>query len=469
MIYDEQLEQNILGSIMYLKGYGDSVDLALDTLKPVDFYFFNNRSIFSAMLDLKKKNLNPDFSAVSGHREINRNQDPLFFYVMELFKNTSSGLNLVHWIESLSKVSELRRTQDIVNNISQIISDNKDLEEKLLEINTLFDVDIGVNPNADTGAKHISSHISDYVDYLDKRWNKPDEVVFTTGIDDLDKILGGGFEIGLHAIAARPKMGKTELMVKMINHFAIDRELPIYIGTLEMAGEQIVHRMTSALSRVDKDEIKNNFTVEGVYDDLSKSIFSKALMDLQNTNTYIDDRHNNTVKKIRRELLKVQKKHGYVGGVFIDYLGLLSSDGAHDRHDLSIAAMTRALKGMSKEFKCPVVLLLQLNRSLEARNEKKPIPSDSRDSGAIEQDVDSWTAIYRDSVYNTESPWGAITEIIVRLNRHGDTGTCYQLLTGHGFKNADESKVAKLLHDAEVKESEKNKKYKGHQEEDKGF
>ncbi|OEU72296.1 MAG: hypothetical protein BA864_04170 [Desulfuromonadales bacterium C00003093] len=446
MIYNEQLEQNILGAIFCLNGFGETVSDVLDEVKVEDFYSQSHKAIYSAMLDCNSKGISPDVNTIGGHRLC----EDQFMYIMEMWKGTSSGINLRKHSESLRKISELRRTQDRVNSINEIISSNGDLDEKLNEIEQIFSADIGFSSN-EIGAKHISECASNYLDYLDKRWNNPDDVIFTTGIPELDAIFGGGLEVGLHAVAARPKMGKTELMGKMINHFAVDRNLPVYVGSLEMPDDQVMHRLTSSLSQVGKDEIKNNFTsAEGHYDAVAFSVFKKGLSDLANTNTYIDTRHTNTVKKIRRECVKIQKKHGRVGGIFVDYLGLLESDGKHDRHDLAIAHMTRSLKGMSKEFECPVVMLLQLNRGLESRDDKRPIPKDSRDSGSIEQDVDSWTAIYRDSVYKPESPWKMITEIIVRLNRHGETGTCYQVLTSKGFVNADEHTVAKLIHDEEV-------------------
>lgn len=450
MIYDEHLEQSILGSIMHLNGFGEAVELAMDTLRPLDFFSVNHKQIFSAMKELYSKDINPDVMAVMGHRFMNDESHLLYGYAGELCKNTVSGLNLPHWIKSLKGLAELRRTQDVVNNINEIISSTGDIDEKLKDIEQIFCTDTGFT-SSEAGAKHISDCMPNYLDQLEKRWTNPDEVVFTTGIPDLDDVLGGGFEVGLHAVAARPKMGKTELMGKMINHFAVDRGLPVYVGSLEMPDFQVIERLVSSYGRIDKTQIKSNFKDARDYD-LESGAFSQACGQVGHSDIYIDDRHNNTVTKIRRECRKVVKKHGSIGGIFVDYLTLLDSDGKYDRHDLAIGAMTRALKGMSKEFMCPVVILLQLNRALESRSDKRPLPSDSRDSGAIEQDVDSWTAIYRDSVYNEDSHWKNITEIIVRLHRHGGTGTAYQKLSGSGFSNVDEQTVAELVHKEQTKD-----------------
>lgn len=446
MNHNIQLEQNILGSIMFLNGFGESVQKAISELSESHFYYAQHKEIFSLMKSLDSSGKCPSPSEIAVLIS-----DESYAYTMEVWKNTSSAVGLDGWVDTLKQYKYLRDTQDKVNSLNEIINSTMAVDEKIKESEILFDADTGFT-SSEVGAKHISECADSYLDYLEKRWTNPDEVVFTTGIEGLDSILGGGHEVGLHVIAARPKMGKTELMGKMVNHYAIDRQLPVYVGSLEMPEDQVMHRLTSSLSRVGKDEIKDNFITNGQFDELSQGIFTKALSDLSKTKTYIDARHSNTVRKVRRECLKIHKKHGKVGGIFVDYLGLLEIDGTFSRHDLAIAAMTRALKGMSKEFECPVILLIQLNRKLEDRQDKRPQPSDSRDSGAIEQDCDSWTTIYRDSVYHEDSPWGNITEVIVRLNRHGGTGTAYQILTSAGFKDVDENEVANAVH----KEQSKN-------------
>lgn len=445
MIYNIHTEQSVLGAIFHLKGFGESVDTVIDLLSVQDFYDQSHKKVYSAIVDCKKKGISPDVNVVSDHRFCEEH----FAYVLELARNTTSGLNLIYNAESLKKISELRRTQERVNAINEIISSSGDLDEKLTEIESLFDVEIGF-ANSKVGAKHISDCMPTYAERMIQRWENPESIVFTTGIDDLDKILGGGYEVGLHAIGANPKMGKTELMGKMVNHFGITRRLPVYVGSLEMPDFQVIERLVSSHGRIDKYEIKNNFP--NAHDnDLAFGAFQQSCNDLASTDIYIDDRHENSVRNIRRECLKIVKKHGSIGGIFVDYLTLLNADGKHDRNDLAVASMTRALKGMSKEFMCPVIMLLQLNRGNTGRTDKRPLASDSRESGFIEQDCDSWIGLYRDSVYDTDSAWKNITEIIVRLNRHGESGTCYQQLTPYGFTNVSEDEVARLVHAEESK------------------
>lgn len=449
MIHNLQLEQNLISSVFFLKGYGEAVDEVMATIKPADFYDVQHKHMFSAMLDLYRKDIAPDSGAVVAHRFCEDQNLYDYRYVLNLFHEATSGINIRKYAESLKKIAVLRQTQERVNSINEIIASSGDLDDKLKEIEELFSVDVGFT-SQDVGAKHVRDCMPTYIDRLSKRWENPDSILFRSGIQDLDNILGGGFEIGLYAIGANPKMGKTELMGKIVSHFAIDRELPVYVGSLEMPDFQVIERLVSSVGKIDKRDLKDNFPMlSGKEFEVAHSIHKKACSDVGFADIYIDDRHENSVKRIRRECLKIKKKHGRVGGIFVDYLTLLSADGKHDRNDLAVASMTRALKGMSKEFLCPVIMLLQLNRGNTSRTDKRPLASDSRDSGAIEQDCDGWIGLYRDSVYDAESPWGNITEIIVRLNRHGETGTCYQLLTPHGFKDVSEEEVAMIKHKAE--------------------
>lgn len=443
------LEENILGSIIFLNGIGSAVDNAFEILTQRDFRTPVTRDLFNLMSRLRERNLTPDINALASEPEM---QDPFFHgYTLRIWKNTSSALNLNHWVKTLTEYTQLRDIQERINSINEIITDNTPIDAKLKEIDNLFSVETGLS-NTNDGAKHISQSLNNYANFLDKRWNNPDEVLFTTGLPDLDDILGGGFEIGLHAIGANPKMGKTELMAKIIIHFGLTKKLPVYVGSMEMEDHQMVHRFASSHSQVDKQQILKGFETSKIYNEqqaedlrIQEALFRGGIDDLRHSNIYIDSAHNNTVKRIRREARKIQKKHAFLGGIFVDYLQLMNPDDSSERRDLEVATMTRALKGMSKEFECPVILLLQLNRSNTQRIDKRPLPSDSRDSGAIEQDVDSWTGLYRDSVFNLDSKWKNITEVIVMLNRHGDVGTCYQALTSRGFIDVDKMTIEKII------------------------
>ncbi len=444
-MHNVDTEQNLIGAILVLKGYGESVEEVMTTVKPDDFYFTANRNIFSAMLDIQHKGLTIDINSVCEHQYCQEN----YSYIMDIFKNTASGANILAWCKAIKDLSELRAIQDQVNNINEIISTQIDTEEKLKQIDNLFSVEIGVTNNK-TGAVHISECMDKYVDHLEQRWTNPDSIIFSTGIPDLDKIYDGGFEIGLHIVAARPKMGKTELAVKIINHTAKHRGLPVYVASLEMKDTKIVERSVSSYGRISKTSIKNNFENE-TNQEMAFGAFAKSCQELKNTDLYIHDEVNSNVRKIKRECRRIKKRHGSMGLVMVDYLGLLDHGNDESRHDLNVAKTTKALTELSKEMECPVLLLSQLNRSLESRIDKRPKPSDLKDSGAIEADASSIIFLYRDSVYNHDSDWKMITEVIVSVNRDGGTGTCYQDLTSFGFIDVPIDEVALIQNKEDAK------------------
>lgn len=436
MIYNLDLEQRIIGGIIIAGGTMAQSE-AFEFLQAEDFYANDHKRIYSCFMAIRASGKTVDADNVTIEVD-----DDLFAYTMEQWKNTSGATDLGGWCKELRQYRQIRETQERVNQINEVMFSSGSVPEKLQQIESMFSADLGFHYGAD-GAKHIRDCSNNYLDELEKRWSSPESVVFSTGVHDLDEIMNGGYEVGLHAIAARPKMGKTELMVKMINHFS--KRGPVFVGSLEMEDKQMVHRMISQLGRLDKSSIYSNFK-DSQNRESDEAALNNAFYQLSQTDIYIDDRYDLSVSKIWRESRKIQKKHGQLSGIFVDYLTLLESDQKFERRDLAVGHMTRSLKAMSKEFGCPVIMLLQLNRGLESRQDKRPMPSDSRDSGSIEQDVDSWIGLYRDSVYNEDSHWKQITEVILRLNRHGGTGTAYQLLTGHGFIDVDQEQVARLVH-----------------------
>lgn len=446
MIYNIDLEQKIIGAIMVADGSA-VVHEALDFLQTEDFFAMQHKEVIGTFYALKAQNkpLNRDNMMLEVPSEH-------YAYVAEQWRMTSSSLSLIDWCHDLRKYRQLRETQERIQEINEVLFSSFSVPEKLEQIEGMFSADLGFHYGAD-GAKHAGDCVAKYLDELERRWTNPESVVFSTGIAGLDEILGGGYEAGLHAIAARPKVGKTELMVKMVNHFS--GRGAVYVGSLEMSDMQMMHRLVSQHTSLDKTAIYKNFP-ESMDFELDQDMLFTGIANIGKKDIYIDDRYDLSVNKIWRECRKLQKKHGSLSGVFVDYLTLMKSETKFERRDLEVGHMTISLKAMSKEFNCPVVMLLQLNRGLESRQDKRPMPSDSRDSGAIEQDVDSFIGLYRDSVYNESSHWKMITEIILRLNRHGGTGTAYQLLTGSGFKDVSVEEVARLVHQEETSNKGRN-------------
>jgi replicative DNA helicase len=452
------VEQNVLGAILFAGGRGDAVDNAFEILKGTDFCSLPHRKIFSAMLHLRSKGVYPDLMSIMTLPE---DPDFSFSYCAELYKNTVSAINLRHFTETLKTYSTIFLYERRMREIQDVLQSTSDVSTKKEAIESMFSAEIGFSVS-DGGCKTFKEALLSHLDDIERRWETPDQVWHTTGINDLDAILGGGFEVGLYAIGANPKMGKSELLAKMAAHVGFEKQRPVYIGSLEMIDRQVVQRLLSTFGKFDKRDINKGFRgfdgLDPNWDDKQQDYLQFA-GGLANSPMYIDDRATIGPRQIRKECMKIVKKHGSIGMVFVDYLQLMKSDSRFERRDLEVGSMTRDLKTLSKELDCPVVMLLQLNRGNTARTDKRPLPSDSRDSGAIEQDVDGWIGLYRESAFDESSPLKGLTEIIVRSNRHGGTGTCYQELTPRGFVDMYPDDVARRMHDNDASQTTQ-KKYK---------
>ncbi|MGL5159746.1 MAG: replicative DNA helicase, partial [Acinetobacter junii] len=243
-----------------------------------------------------------------------------------------------------------------------------------------------------------------------------------TGIYDLDKKLGDVEPGCLMVVAARPAMGKTTMLQLIANHVAVIQKKPVLIMSGEMPKEQIAMRLCCAIAPADIGIVRNSPHL------LPKDEFTaytNAVVMLQKVPMYINDMSRPSIANIRESIRKVKHQYGTVGVVLVDYLQIMKTTKQFAREDLKIAYFTGELKAMAKEFNCVIVLLSQLNRELEKRPNKRPMLSDLRESGAIEQDADQIIFLYRDEVYNKESQHIGIAEAIVGKNRHGAPGTAY--------------------------------------------
>ena len=276
--------------------------------------------------------------------------------------------------------------------------------------------------NDDGGLKHISESLGKWLDNIEQiQIDGYDKNALSTGIGSLDDTLGiKKMRRGsLVAVGARPKMGKTAFMMLVGNHIGLDLNLPVANFSMEMPDEEIAERGLSTRAKVDPT-VYYQKNVSAEHQGRLDSVFN----DYVNSNVYIDDGSALTLAHIKRECRKLRKEKGELGGIFVDYLTLMTAEKA-ERNDLGYGLITKGLKNLAKELKCPVVLLTQLNRNLENRPDKRPVPSDSRDTGQIEQDCDLWIGLYKHSVYEQETFYPSLVEILVRLNRHGGTGIAF--------------------------------------------
>ncbi|MEM7919839.1 DnaB helicase C-terminal domain-containing protein [Morganella morganii] len=271
-----------------------------------------------------------------------------------------------------------------------------------------------------SGLTNISAVLDEWVIEVEERFKDPDaNRGLKTGIAPLDAMLAPKFIVrgSLFVVGARPKMGKTTVLTEMAKNVS-DSGLPVALFSMEMTNKQLAERMISQKSGISSNALYDSG------DEYEWGLISKAMGELsERPNIWLDDTPGMTLAHIQAECRKLKRKTGKIGFIGVDYLTLMKA-GKADRNDIAYGEITKGLKQLAKELDTTVVLLTQLNRKLEDRADKRPMPSDSRDTGQIEQDCDYWLGIYKDSVYNDNAD-KTLTELIVRLNRHGKAGTAY--------------------------------------------
>ncbi len=273
----------------------------------------------------------------------------------------------------------------------------------------------------DEGPKGIERILEDTVSRIEQLYQQPHDGVtgVDTGYQDLNKKTAGMQKSDLIIVAARPSMGKTTFAMNLCENAAMTQEKPVLIFSLEMPGEQIMMRMLASLSRVDQTRIRT-----GQLDDEDWARISSTMgILLEKRNMYIDDSSGLTPTEVRSRARRIFREHDGLSLIMIDYLQLMRVPALSDNRTLEIAEISRSLKALAKELQVPVVALSQLNRSLEQRADKRPVNSDLRESGSIEQDADLIMFIYRDEVYHENSDLKGIAEIIIGKQRNGPIGT----------------------------------------------
>lgn len=430
-----EAEQSVIGSLMLI---GDSnsemANKVMSMVKPSSFSSRSNREIYEAMVSLAKSGDSFDLITVESRmKSLGTNSDETFSYLAEVTKNTPSAANVMAYVAIVRQSAVKRTAHGKLQEAIAMLNDESggDVYQRLGYIESMI---ADINSRAMTGKQgglvHVSEIAGKWFDMLDQRFSNPESVSgFATGVYGVDRILGAKLipKGSLVAIGARPKMGKTALMNMIATNFALNTEKAVAMFSLEMPSDQIFERMIAENARVD-----SSIFYKGADDDADFARVGESLNRYSDSKMYIDDTPGITIQHIQRESRKIARKED-VGLICVDYLTLMKADKA-DRNDLAYGEITKALKNLAKELDCVVLLLTQLNRSLESRPNKRPMPSDSRDTGQIEQDCDLWIGLYRDYVYNEDSPAGKeLTEVIVRLNRHGGTGTAHLLLKNGYF------------------------------------
>lgn len=417
-----EAEQSILGGLMLDNERWDYIS---EHVNSADFFSYSHQTIFREMQHLFEQNKTIDLITLSESLEIQGKLDSIggFAYLAELAKNTPSVANITAYADIVRERAVIREMITVANEIAEAGYNPKGrTSEELLDFAESNIFKIAENRiNKNNGPKGIEEILSETVEKIEKLYKKPNNGItgISTGYQDLDKKTAGLQNSDLIIIAARPSMGKTTFAMNLCEYAAMTEKKPVLIFSLEMPVTQIMMRMLASLSRVDQTRIRT-----GKLDDEDWARISSTIgILIEKRNMYIDDSARLTPTEMRARARRVYREHNGLSLIMIDYLQLMRVPSISENRTLEIAEISRSLKSLAKELQVPVIALSQLNRSLEQRGDKKPVNSDLRESGSIEQDADLILFIYRDEVYNENSDLKGIAEIIIGKQRNGPIGT----------------------------------------------
>lgn len=425
-----EAEQSVLGGLMLDTEAWDKV---AEAVVSEDFYLRSHRKIFAAMHKLVETGSPIDLITVSEQLELTHELDDAggFAYLGEIAKNTPSAGNILSYAEIVRERAVVREMIRVANEIADAgyHPEGRDASALLdLAESKVFKI-AEQRTNANEGPEGIKHILEKTVDRIEQLYNNPHNGVtgVSSGFADLDKMTAG-FQAGdLVIVAARPSMGKTTFAMNLCEYAAMNEGKPVLIFSLEMPSEQIMMRMLASLGRVDQTKIRTGQLDD---DDWARVSSTMGLM-LEQGKMFIDDSSGLTPTEVRSRARRIAREHGGLSMVMVDYLQLMQVPALADNRTLEIAEISRSLKALAKELEIPVVALSQLNRSLEQRGDKRPVNSDLRESGSIEQDADLIMFIYRDEVYNSDSPDKGTAEIIIGKQRNGPIGRIRLTFQGH--------------------------------------
>ncbi len=417
-----EAEQSILGSMMLDNRVIDEISTELE---PRDFYRADHQLIFNEIVSLDGKGEAADVVTVSESLTHHGELDKVggIAYLGALAKNTPNTGNIKSYAKIVRERAILRRLIESANDIIKAAYNPEGREpEEVLDFAEQMIFEIAKNNNeAKSGFRKIDNLLSEAVDKIEELFKTKQLVTgVATGFTDLDKKTTGLQGGDLVIVAGRPSMGKTSFSMNLVEYAAINQNLPVAVFSMEMPGSQLATRMLASLSRVNSTKLRT-----GQLDNDDWPKLTSALGLLQDKHIYIDDTPALSPLEVRTRARRLAAEHEHgLGLIMIDYLQLMrgSDSKSSENRTMEISNITRSLKGLAKELDCPIVVLSQLNRSLEQRPDKRPVMSDLRESGAIEQDADLIMFIYRHEVYEPDTDQKGIAEIIISKQRNGPIG-----------------------------------------------
>lgn len=424
-----EAEQSLIGGILLDNAAWERI---ADLVNDADFYRDDHRRIYrqiARLIDLgKPADVVTVFESLEKVGEAE--QAGGLAYLAEIANNTPSAANIRRYAEIVRERAILRKLVAVGDDIaaSALSASGKDAKTLLDEAEAkVFEI-------AEAGARHASGFVSiqpilkqvvDRVQELYDRDNPTEVTGVPTGLVDLDEKTSGLQPSDMIIVAGRPAMGKTTFALNVAEHVAVDCRLPVAIFSMEMPGTQLATRFISSVGRIDQGKIRT-----GRLGDEDWQRLTAAMGKLYDAPLFIDETPGLNPIDLRARARRLSRQCGKLGLIVIDYLQLMTGTKESDNRASELSEISRSIKSLAKELHVPIIALSQLNRSLEQRPNKRPVMSDLRESGAIEQDADIIMFIYRDEVYNPDSPDKGSAELIIGKHRNGPTGTVRMTFIG---------------------------------------
>ena len=417
-----EAEQSVLGGLLLDNAAWDRI---ADFINEHDFYRYDHRLIFHNIGKLISQAKPADVITVYEQLQAAGKAEEVggLAYLNALAQNTPSAANIRRYAEIVRDRGVLRQLVTIADEISAgaFNPQGRDVRQLLDEAESKVFAIAEEGSRGQKGFLEIQPLLTQVVERIDELYHRDNQSDITgvpTGFVDLDRMTSGMQGGDLIIVAGRPSMGKTAFSLNIGEHVAVEQGLPVAVFSMEMAGTQLAMRMLGSVGRLDQHRLRTGRLLDEDWPRLTH-----AIQKMNDAQLFIDETPALNPMELRARSRRLAVQCGQLGLIVIDYLQLMSGSGSGENRATEISEISRSLKGLAKELNCPVIALSQLNRSLEQRPNKRPVMSDLRESGAIEQDADVILFIYRDQVYNPDSPDKGTAEIIIGKQRNGPIGT----------------------------------------------
>jgi replicative DNA helicase len=413
-----EAEQSVLGGLLLSN---DAWDAVAEMVSADDFYRADHRLMFRHVARMMENSEPVDVVTLSDTLNANGELESAggLSYLAELATNTPSAANIRAYAQVVRERSALRHLIQAAQDIAESgFNPEGRTAEDLIDMAERQIMQISEQGPKAGGPQAVNPLLTRAVEKIDELYSSGGDITgLSTGFADLDGMTSGLQKSDLIIVAGRPSMGKTAFAMCLVENAVLNQPKPILVFSMEMPADQLIVRMLSSIGRIDQTRIRNGKLEQ---DDWPK--LSTAVAKLKDVPLYIDDTPALSPTEMRSRARRIVREHGELGMIMVDYMQLMQVTGFTEGRTAEVSEISRNMKAIAKEFNCPVVALSQLNRSLEQRPNKRPVNSDLRESGSLEQDADVIMFIYRDEVYNEDSPDKGVSEIIIGKQRNGPIG-----------------------------------------------